>query len=58
MQYEVCSGSPFITQTSFAHFLGVSRGTAKKYLDGLDAIDGKYYFIPDVADRLMSRVSA
>lgn len=48
-------GQAFITATQMAKLLGVTD-TYKvkiKYLNGLDAINGKLYFIPDVAQRLM-----
>jgi hypothetical protein len=56
MQF-VENDSAFITQADFGRFLGVSRGTAKKYLAGLEAIDGRYYYVPDVADHLWSLVT-
>lgn len=48
-------GAQFITQKQVADFMGVSRDTARRKLHELDAIDGKYYFIPEVADELMKR---
>ena len=56
-QYSV-EGSVFITQSGFGKFLGVSRGTARKYLEGIEAIDGKYYYIPDVVDHLWAKKAA
>ena len=44
-----------ITKTEFAEYMGISRHHLGDWLDGLDKINGKYYFIPDVAQRLMDR---
>ncbi len=48
----------FITAAKVAKFLGVTNVSQckYKYLSGLERVDGKYYFIPDVANVLMSRV--
>ena len=45
----------FITATEFARFMGCTNiyKCQQKYLKGLDRLDGKYYFIPDVAAVLM-----
>lgn len=50
------AGQAFLTATQLTKLLGCkdSYKVKKKYLDGLDVIDGKLYFIPDVAARLMS----
>ena len=47
----------FITASQFAQFMGRTNISKckDKYLSGLDRVDGKYYFIPDVAAVLMSR---
>jgi hypothetical protein len=49
----------FITASQFARFIGVSNVSQckYKYLSGLDKVDGKYYFIPDVAAALMNHIS-
>lgn len=49
------NGGDFITQKQLADCMGVSRDTARRKLHELDAIDGKYYFIPEVADALLKR---
>jgi len=52
---KVTEKQGFITAAQFARFMGrtnVSKCKAK-YLDGLDRIDGKYYFVPEVAAVLM-----
>lgn len=51
-------GAAVITRQELAHFLGVKNPAhADRYLAGLQRISGKYYFIPDVADRLMEHVT-
>ncbi len=49
----------FITASQFARFIGVSNVSQckYKYLSGLDKVDDKYYFIPDVATVLMNHIS-
>ena len=46
----------FITAAQFTRFMGRSNVTKckDKYLTGLERIDGKYYFIPDVAAVLLA----
>jgi len=46
-------GASFITGEQFMGYFGVSRSTAQRKLRGLERIDGKYYFIPDVVDELL-----
>lgn len=48
-------GQAFITATQMAKLLGVTDTykVKKKYLSGLEAINGKLYFIPEVAEKLM-----
>ncbi len=50
----------FITASQFARFMGCTNISKckYKYLSGLDRVDGKYYFIPDVAAVLMSRMDS
>ncbi len=50
-------GQAFVTAAQFAGLMGMKdQGYAKRtYLKGLEAVDGKYYFIPDVAKKLMER---
>ncbi len=47
----------FITASQFTRYMGRTNITKCKdsFLSGLDRIDNKYYFIPDVAAVLMSR---
>lgn len=46
----------FITKTQLARVMGISDiHKINKYLDGLEAIDGKYYLIPMVAEKLQRR---
>lgn len=54
---EKVSGSQgFITSTQFAKVMGVKTAdhVKKKYLTGLECIEGKYYFIPDVVTKIMN----
>lgn len=49
-------GAEVITKTEFQRFIGIKKADhVKKYLAGLEAIDGKYYLISDVAGTLMRR---
>lgn len=50
-------GGSFITCTQLTQFLGCKDGPTVKqnYLQGLDRVSNKFYFIPDVVDRLMER---
>ncbi len=47
----------FITASQFARYMGRTNISKckERYLTGLDRIDNKYYFIPEVAAVLMSR---
>ncbi len=49
-------GSAFITKQKLAAYMGIKdpHGVSR-YLYDLERIDGKYYFIPDVAEVLKSR---
>lgn len=51
-------GQAFITATQFTRLIGQKNSyrVKKEYLDGLDAVDGVMYFIPDVASRMMERI--
>lgn len=47
-------GVPFITRTELTRFLGFSNPrSVQPYLEGLDAVRGRLYYVPDVASRLM-----
>lgn len=52
------NGAAVITRQELAHFLGICNPAhVDHYLNGLQRISGKYYFIPDVADVLLENVS-
>lgn len=47
-------GSGFITRSQLANYYGVAEPRAiDKYLEGLDRISKKYYFIGDVASNIL-----
>lgn len=50
-------GGGFITRTQFAAYMGIKdpRKAKTKFLEGLEKVDGKFYFIPDVARVLYER---
>lgn len=49
-----CGGSGFITRSQVASFFGVSEPRViDKYLEGLERVSGKYYFIGDVSSNIM-----
>lgn len=54
---RVSGTAAFITATQLTQALGMKTvwRVQKNYLEGLDRVDGKYYFIPDVAKVLMER---
>ena len=54
---QSAGGAMFITLSDFAKFMGLkdSHKVKQKYLLNLDRIEGKLYFIPDVATELMKR---
>ena len=51
---QVTEGQAFITLSQLARAMGRSNLTKVKndYLKGLEAVDGKYYLVRDVAVRL------
>ena len=49
-------GSEFITKQQFCGYMGVSRSTADRKLKGIEKVNGKYYFIRDVADRIIGKI--
>ena len=56
---EKTAGKLFITKKGAAELFGIKDPHyAAKYLQGLEAIDGKYYFIPEVAASLKARCRA
>lgn len=60
MQHVVgSSDANFITMTQICRFIGVKKPEhAKKYVKGLDRLNGKYYFIREVASLMMEDTSA
>ena len=54
MRRFVGNDGGFITISGIANYIGVkSHHSVDKYVIGLDRINGKYYFIPDVADSML-----
>lgn len=52
------AGGKFVTKACLVKFMGVKRTeTVGRYVSGLQAVDGKYYFIPEVAEKIMSNVT-
>ncbi|MEY8367592.1 hypothetical protein AALA24_02375 [Anaerovoracaceae bacterium 42-11] len=50
-----CNGG-FITRQKLAAYMGMKNPRhVDGYLTGLERVNGKYYFIPDVAMRLIER---
>ncbi len=50
------AGSSFLTRQNFAKYMGIKNPqNIDKYLRGLERVDGKYYFIPDIAEALKAR---
>ena len=54
---RVTDGQAFITSTQLARAFGCAKAdkVKEKYLKNLEAIDGKYYLIKEVADVLFCR---
>ena len=50
------NGSSFMTISDYASFMNFSITSAKRKLYGLERVEGKYYFIPDIADMMIRRV--
>ena len=51
------NGTLFATKKQVAGWFGISdQHYVSKFLQGIEAIDGKYYFIPDIAEVLKARV--
>lgn len=48
-------GASFVTQSTLAKFLGVSRYTARRILENVDSVGGRYYFVPDVITALLKK---
>lgn len=48
------NGSSFIIKSDLMKYLGVgSHHTIEKYVNDLERINGRYYFIPDVAESML-----
>lgn len=51
-------GSGFITRKKLADYFGVAEPRVIDiYLDGLERVSGKYYFIDDVSENIMKHRS-
>ena len=51
------TGGYFITKTQLARFIGAKRSeTVRQYVDGLPVLNNRYYFIPEVAERMMADI--
>lgn len=47
-------GGGFITSSGIAKYIGVkSHHSIDKYVNGLERINGRYYYIADVADSML-----
>lgn len=46
-----------VTATQFARFMGIKTAdyAEKRFLRGLECIDGKYYLIDDVTEMIMTK---
>lgn len=54
MKRSVGDGQGFITLSGIQRYMGVkSHHSVDKYVHGLERINNKYYFIPDVADSML-----
>lgn len=50
-----CTGGYFITKTQLAKFIGAKRSeTVGRYVDDLQVLNKKYYFIPEVAEKMIA----
>ena len=58
MQQSDCGGTVFITKKGVAEAFGIKDvHNVSPLLSGLEKINGKYYFIPDVAEALKARAT-
>lgn len=49
------AGGYYITKTQLARFIGAKRSeTVRQYVEGLAVLNKRYYFIPDVVERMMA----
>ncbi len=52
---KTASADGFITMTELCQFIGIKKPDhARKYVEGLPRLGGKRYFIPEVAERILS----
>lgn len=50
------NGAEFITKQQLAGFMGIKDPkNINQYIKGLEAVNGKYFFIPDIAKVLWQR---
>lgn len=54
---SAAGGAGMITKSQLLRYMGrsIHSRSANSYLEGLEAVDGKYFFISDVAKRLYLR---
>lgn len=51
-------GGYFITKTRLAKFIGAKRSeTVRQYVEDLQVLNKRYYFIPEVAEKMMRDVT-
>lgn len=48
-------GGGFATRQKIANYIGIKPDHVDRFLVGLERIDNKHYFIPDVVDNMMKR---
>ena len=57
--FKAATGAAFITRGQLAKLMGMKDPhRVDRYLRGLDRIDKKYYYIPDVVEALIERRTA
>ena len=55
---DTVGGGWFINKTDIAKTLSMARPeSANKYVEGLQKVTGRLYYIPEVADKIMADVS-
>lgn len=56
---RVSQSQGFVTATQFAHFMGIKTAdyAKKQFLNGLECVNGKYYFIEDITEEIMKNRS-
>ena len=49
------TGGYFITKAQLAKYIGAKRSeTVRQYVEDLTVLNNRYYFIPEVAERMMA----